>query len=232
MPKDASNSETQNVSEYLENSTGINSSAIAAFPCAINGRILKVDEIDSWHLDLEAGQKLQFESRGLSLGSPCRPKISIADATGKELASAVSITELDPVLLFTSTAKGKYTLKIAEEIPARAGDAFTYRILVHTDTSKKTSITFVENSLTVLRSGEATLNLKIERPPGFDSKIDVSFSALPQGVVIIPAAPFFAKGASQVAVKIKDQKKISADKNRHGLTFKTRGQSSGLGSPP
>ena len=195
--------DVRNVTEYLENPTGVNSSAIAVFPCAINGRILNLDEVDSWELNLEAGQKLQFESRGIALGSPCRPKISIADATGKELASAVSITELDPVLLFTSTAKGKYTLKIAEEIPARAGDAFIYRIVVHTDTSKKTSITFVENSLTVLRSGEATLNLKIERPPGFDSKVDLSFGALPQGIVIVPAMPFFAKGASQVAVKIK-----------------------------
>ena len=200
-----------NVTEYLENPTGVNSSAIAAFPCAINGRILNLDEVDSWELNLEAGQKLQFESRGIALGSPCRPKISIADATGKELASAVSIAELDPVLLFTSTAKGKYTLKIAEEIPARAGDAFTYRILVHTDTSKKTSITFVENSLTVLRSGEATLNLKIERPPGFDSKVDLSFGPLPQGIVIVPAAPFFAKGASHVAVKIKANPETKID---------------------
>ncbi|MBY0326418.1 MAG: hypothetical protein K2Q30_05825, partial [Gemmataceae bacterium] len=124
-----------NATEYLENTTGVNSS-ITAFPCAINGKILKLDEVDSWVLELEAGQKIQFESRGIALGSPCRPKFSIADAMGKELVSAVSTTELDPVLLFTPTAKGKYTLKIAEEIPARAGVSFTYRILVHTETSK------------------------------------------------------------------------------------------------
>ena len=200
-----------NVTEYLENFTSGNSSAIASFPCAINGRILKLDEVDSWELNLEAGQKLQFESRGIALGSPCRPKILIADATGKELASAVSITELDPILLFTSTANGKYTLKIAEEIPARAGVSFTYRILVHTETSKLPVIHFVENSLTVLRAGEATLNLKIERPPGFDSRVDLSFGALPQGLVIVPAAPFFAKGVSQVAVKIKANPETKID---------------------
>jgi hypothetical protein len=200
-----------NATEYLENSSGVNSSAITAFPCAINGRILKLDEVDSWELNLEAGQKLQFESRGLSLGSPCRPKISIADATGKELASAVSIAELDPVLLFTPTAKGKYTLKIAEEIPARAGVSFTYRILLHTETSKLPIINFVENSLTVLRAGEATLNLKIERPPGFDSKIDLAFSPLPTGISIIPPIPSFAKGASQVAVKIKANPETKID---------------------
>jgi len=203
--------DVSNATEYLENSSGGNSSAINAFPCAINGRILKADEVDSWELNLEAGQKLQFESRGIALGSPCRPKISIADATGKELASAVSIAELDPVLLFNPTVKGKYTLKISEEIPARAGSAFNYRILVHTDTSKKASITFVENSLTVLRAGESTLNLKIERPPGFDSKVDLSFGTLPQGVVVVPPVPSFAKGVSQVAVKIKANPEAKID---------------------
>jgi hypothetical protein len=164
-----------NATEYLENTTGVNSS-ITAFPCAINGKILKLDEVDSWVLELEAGQKIQFESRGIALGSPCRPKFSIADAMGKELVSAVSTTELDPVLLFTPTAKGKYTLKIVEEIPARAGNSFTYRVLIHTETSKKTSLHFVENSLTLLRNGEATLNLKLERPLGFDSKVDLAVS--------------------------------------------------------
>lgn len=191
-----------NATEYLENTTGVNSS-ITAFPCAINGKILKLDEVDSWVLELEAGQKIQFESRGITLGSPCRPKFSIADAMGKELVSAVSTTELDPVLLFTPTAKGKYTLKIVEEIPARAGNSFTYRVLIHTETSKKTSLHFVENSLTLLRNGEATLNLKLERPLGFDSKVDLAFSPLPTGISIIPPIPSFAKGANQVAVKIK-----------------------------
>ncbi len=191
-----------NATEYLENTIGVNSS-ITAFPCAINGKILKLDEVDSWVLELEAGQKLQFESRGIALGSPCRPKISIADAMGKELGSAVSTTELDPILLFTPTAKGKYTLKIVEEIPASAGNSFTYRILIHTEPSKKISLHFVENSLTLLRNGEATLNLKLERPQGFDSKVDLAFSPLPIGISIIPPIPSFAKGANQVAVKIK-----------------------------
>lgn len=191
-----------NATEYLENTTGVNFS-ITAFPCAINGKILKLDEVDSWVLELEAGQKIQFESRGIALGSPCRPKISIADAMGKELGSAVSTTELDPILLFTPTAKGKYTLKIVEEIPASAGNSFTYRILIHTEPSKKISLHFVENSLTLLRNGEATLNLKLERPQGFDSKVDLAFSPLPIGISIIPPIPSFAKGANQVAVKIK-----------------------------
>jgi len=207
-----------NAMEYLENPSGGNSSGITDFPCAINGRILKLDEVDSWHLELEAGQKLQFESRGIALGSPCRPKISIIDATGKELASAVSIAELDPVLLFNPTAKGKYIFKIAEEIPARAGVAFAYRILVHTETSKKASITFIENSITILRAGESTLNLKIERPPGFDSKVDLSFSTLPQGVVVVPPVPFFAKGVSQVAVKIKANPEAKIDSFLLGVT--------------
>jgi hypothetical protein len=200
-----------NVTEYLENSTGVYSSAIAAFPCAINGRILKLDEVDSWELNLEAGQKLQFESRGLALGSPCRPKISIADAMGKELAFAVSTTELDPVLLFNTSAKGKYTLRITEEIPGRAGPAFTYRIMIHTEASKKASITFVENSITVLRGAESSINLKIERPPGFDSKVDLMFGPLPPGVSVIPPTPSFAKGANHVAVKIKANPETKID---------------------
>lgn len=191
-----------NATEYLENTTGVNAS-ITAFPCAINGKILKLDEVDSWVLELEAGQKIQFESRGIALGSPCRPKFSIADAMGKELGSAVSSTELDPILLFTPTTKGKYTFKLAEEIPARAGNSFTYRVLIHTETSKKMSLHFVENSLTLLRNGEATLNLKLERPLGFDSKVDLAFSPLPTGISIIPPVPSFAKGANQVTVKIK-----------------------------
>lgn len=196
--------------EYMENSTGVNSS-VTSFPSVLNGRILKVDEIDSWVLELEAGQRLQFESRGIALGSPCRPKISIADAMGKELAFAVSNSELDPVLMFITPRKGKYTLKITEEIPGRAGYFFAYRILIHTETTKKVSITFVENSLTILRGGDATLNFKIERPPGFDSKVDLSFGPLPVGISIIPPNPSFAKGANQVAFKIKANSEAKID---------------------
>ncbi|NBR05517.1 MAG: hypothetical protein EBT92_07085 [Planctomycetes bacterium] len=192
-----------NAPEYLENAMGVPSSVINSFPCAINGKILKVDEIDSWQLELEAGQKLHFESRGLAIGSPCRPKISIADAMGKELGSAISTSEIDPVLLFNAPVKGRYTLKIAEEIPARAGSSFAYRILVHTESSKKINLHFVENSLTLLRNGEASLNLKLERPPGFDSKVDLNFGTLPAGLSIIPPIPSFAKGISQLSIKIK-----------------------------
>jgi len=200
-----------NVPELLEKPTGGESSPIASFPCAINGKIIRLDEVDYWVLELEQGQKLQFESRGLALGSPCRPKISIADAMGKELAFAVSTTELDPVLLFNTPAKGKYTLRITEEIPGRAGPAFTYRIMIHTEASKKASITFVENSITVLRGAESSINLKIERPPGFDSKVDLMFGPLPPGVSVIPPTPSFAKGANQVAVKIKANTECKID---------------------
>ncbi len=192
-----------NAPEYVENSAGVDSFGIKNFPCVINGRIIRVDEVDSWVLELEAGQKLQFESRGIALGSPCRPKISIADSMGKEIASAVSSAELDPVLLFNAPVKGKYTLKISEEIAARAGLAFTYRILVHSEASKKASITFVENSITVLRGAETAINLKIDRPIGFDSKVDLSFGPLPAGISINPPNPSFAKGANQAAIKIK-----------------------------
>jgi len=213
-----------NAPEYLENSTGVNSFAINSFPCAINGRILKFDECDFWQLELEAGQKLEFESRGLALGSPCRPKISLSDAMGNELISAISTSELDPVLLFNTPAKGKYTLKITEEIPARAGPTFTYRILVHTETSKKPRIHFVESSVSVLRGAEGTLNLKIERPPGFDSKVDLSFGTLPKGIVIIPPQPFIAKGSNQVSVKIKANPETKIDSFLLGVSAIVLGQ--------
>lgn len=192
-----------NFIEFLETPTTDGSNVIKNLPCAINGKILRVDEVDSWQIELEAGQKLYFESKGMGLGSPCRPKITVLDPNGKEASIIVSTSDLDPFSYFNASAKGMYTLKVTEEIPGRAGINFAYRILINTGASKKTSVVFVENSITVPRSGEAVLNLKIERSPGFDSQVDLSLDGLPDGITINPPAPFFAKGGSQVTLKLK-----------------------------
>ncbi len=189
--------------EVVEQLGITNPSIKGDIPCAINGRILAKDEVDIWELDLQSGQKISFESRGLALSSPCRPKITISDLVAKEIASAISIGELDPVLQFTAPSSGKFLLKIAEQIPGRYGPNFAYRICLLDNSSKQPSFSFVENSLTILRGSEATLNLKLIRPTGFDDKVDIIFGKFPSGVEVSSIAPAFAKGQSQVAIKLK-----------------------------
>src|SRR5262249_14679614 len=101
-------------------------------PAILNGRIGKPGEIDSWSVLLRKGDLYDFDLRAGRLGSPLHGFLTRHDAAGKELARADGGApgQVDPVLRFTATADGTYTVRVQERFRSRGGPAFAYRLRI------------------------------------------------------------------------------------------------------
>src|SRR5207248_3240088 len=68
-----------------------------------------------------------FDVHASRLGSPLEPVLSIHEASGRELPSALEHHGLDPMLIFEPPADGTYLLKV-RDLEYRGGGNFDYRI--------------------------------------------------------------------------------------------------------
>lgn len=96
-------------------------------PVTINGRLNKSGDVDSFAIQLEAGQTLTASLDAYVLGSPVDPVLRLVDTRGLELAlNHDNGRNLDPALTWTAQATGTYVLQVfGFAVPATADVRFT-----------------------------------------------------------------------------------------------------------
>lgn len=100
---------------------------IEPLPVTINGRLNKSGDVDSFAVQLDAGQTLTASLDAYVLGSPVDPVLRLVDTRGLELAfNHDNGRNLDPALTWTAQAAGTYVLQVfGFAVPATADVRFT-----------------------------------------------------------------------------------------------------------
>lgn len=100
---------------------------IEQLPVTINGRLNKSGDVDSFAIQLGAGQTLTASLDAYVLGSPVDAVLRLVDTHGLELAlEHDNGRNLDPALTWTAKAAGTYVLQVfGFAVPATADVRFT-----------------------------------------------------------------------------------------------------------
>ena len=121
--------ETGGVKEFqeIEPNNSLTNAARINIPILIHGRFIKPKDRDFYELSLEKDQRLVFEGRTRSFGSPCDLFLRLYKADGTQLAEA-NVTGADEGnMTNTFTATGTYYLMV-EELNLRGGPDFDYKV--------------------------------------------------------------------------------------------------------
>jgi hypothetical protein len=96
-------------------------------PVTINGRIFPREDVDSWSLDLQAGQTINCEVNAARLGSPLDARLEVLDPHGRRLAENDEHYGADPFIRFTAPANGTYQVRI-HDIAFEGLQPYVYRL--------------------------------------------------------------------------------------------------------
>lgn len=109
---------------------------LSHLPAQVNGRLDKSGDVDSYAVELEAGQTLVASVECFVLMSPVDAVLRLVDTNGLQVAFNHDDTRtLDPFLAFTARQKGTYILQMfgfshpaTSEIRFTGGNACVYRL--------------------------------------------------------------------------------------------------------
>jgi hypothetical protein len=114
---------------------------LAGLPAEVNGRLEKNGDVDSYAVDLRAGQTLMARLEAYTLQSPLDPVLKLLDARGVQVAwNHDEVRSLDPILAWRVETSGTYVLQVfGFAYPADSDLRFSgspkgvYRLHVSTD---------------------------------------------------------------------------------------------------
>ncbi len=100
--------------------------AVEHFPASLNGRLEKSGDVDSFAIDLEAGQTLVASLEAFTLASPVDAVLRVVDARGVQVAFNHDSGTFDPFLAWTAKAPGRYVVQVfGFAYPAESDVKFT-----------------------------------------------------------------------------------------------------------
>jgi hypothetical protein len=114
---------------------------LTGLPAELNGRLEKNGDVDSYSVDLRAGQTLMARLEAYTLQSPLDPVLKLLDARGVQVAwNHDEVRSLDPILAWRVETSGTYVLQVfGFAYPADSDLRFSgspkgvYRLHVSTD---------------------------------------------------------------------------------------------------
>ncbi|MCA9041093.1 MAG: PPC domain-containing protein [Planctomycetaceae bacterium] len=169
------------VSEFLEEQQ----SEAVTLPAVLNGRITQPAELDTWKLQLTAGEKVEFDLWAARLGSPLDSTLKLFDPEGKEVATADDITSgvTDSKLTYDVPATGIYSIQISDRFESRGGDYYAYRLKVKPVVEKADfSLQLANYVLPVDRGATGKLKVTATRTGSFSGPIRLLVENLPEQV--------------------------------------------------
>jgi len=115
--------------------------ALSDLPAEVNGRLEKNGDVDSYSVELQAGQTLVARLEAYTLQSPLDPVLRLLDAQGVQVAwNHDEVRSLDPLLAWRAPKAGTYVLQVfGFAYPADSDLRFSgsaksvYRLHVSTD---------------------------------------------------------------------------------------------------
>ena len=103
-----------------------NPQALKHLPASINGRLEKSGDVDSFAVELEAGQTLVASVEAFTLASPVDAVLRIVDSRGVQVAFNHDGSTLDPFLAWTARSAGTYVVQLfGFAYPAESDVKFT-----------------------------------------------------------------------------------------------------------
>ncbi|HVR73874.1 MAG TPA: pre-peptidase [Planctomycetota bacterium] len=113
---------------------------VVQMPLTLNGRLARTGDVDSFALQLEAGQTLvgALDAHG-NLGAPLDGVLQVTSSDGFVLASNNDDRGLDPLVVFTARTSGIHVVRVfgfpaepGSAIALAGGDAYVYRLTLTT----------------------------------------------------------------------------------------------------
>lgn len=101
--------------------------ALNALPLAISGVIGGAEDQDFFKFRASAGETLVFDLASFRLSSGLDGYLSILDARGRLIKSAVDAFDRDPRIIHTFTEPGEYCVLVRDSL-YRGGSAFSYQL--------------------------------------------------------------------------------------------------------
>jgi hypothetical protein len=99
---------------------------VEGFPASINGRLEKSGDVDSFAVELSAGQTLVASLEAFTLASPLDAVLRIVDERGMQVAFNHDGSTLDPFLVWTAKSAGRYVIQVfGFAYPAESAVKFT-----------------------------------------------------------------------------------------------------------
>lgn len=188
-----------NLPELVEEATLDASRKLPSVPVAVSGRLLAAGEVDLYHLELAAGEKVRVEVLADRYGSPLDAALEVRDPKGARLAQADDVAGPDPQLDYTAPKEGaKVTLAVSDAL-RRGGANCIYRLVVTRLDANAPQPDFrlnvTEDTHNVPRGGSKLLRVAVERM-GYTGPIRLKVAGLPTGLAATPVEiPAAADGA-------------------------------------
>jgi len=99
---------------------------VEQLPASLNGRLEKSGDVDSYAVQLEAGQTLVASVEAFTLASPVDAVLRIVDARGVQVAFNHDGSTFDPVVAWTAKSAGSYVVQVfGFAYPAESAVKFT-----------------------------------------------------------------------------------------------------------
>jgi len=98
--------------EQEPNDDYIKPQVLARLPVSLNGRLDKSGDVDSFAVDLEAGQTLVVSVEAYTLASPIDAVLRLIDSRGVQVALNDDYRTLDPLLEWKADSAGTYILQV------------------------------------------------------------------------------------------------------------------------
>lgn len=172
-------------------------------PVVLNGRLLQTGAAQQWKFTAKKGEELEFTIAASRLGSPLLPVLTVADATGKQVARSgvATAAEVDPVLLFKAAKDDEYTVTVRDRFASRGGPDFAYRVTVAPPAGPDFELSLGLDAINAVRdSGETatppakrkgrkedSFHVSVRRIGGFKGDVKLEFPGLPDGVSVSDA---------------------------------------------
>jgi hypothetical protein len=115
--------------EILEDEGRRGAQELTSLPMTVNGRLLKIEEVDTYRFLTDRSGIVTCELMARRLGSDFHGVIEIRDPDGRRIAEAVDTEGVDPALTFFATAGQKYTVAV-RDFDYRGYRQSTYRLTI------------------------------------------------------------------------------------------------------
>jgi hypothetical protein len=157
-----------------------------SLPAVLNGRFQQPGDVDTYRVRLAAGSQWRFRAWVRSLGSPTDVTVSLADASGKVLASAApAAVGTDPTLWYAVPQDGEYLLQVREAAMSRLGERLVYRLEAVPQASDF-RLELAAEGLDTQPGAGGEIEVRVSRLGGFAGLVRVTVEGLPPGMSAAP----------------------------------------------
>ena len=192
------------LNEQEPNDTSATAHAVS-LPVVISGHIDKSGDVDRFAFTVKKSDRFLFSVESFRLGFLLDGRLSIEDATGKELASNDDANKKrDPQLTWTAPADGRYSV-VLRSLLRKGGSEYFYRLQIYRPHPSFTA-TVPAPPFAVNAGATNEVKVTVKYLDGLKGKLTIQAQALPDGVTAEPVELTMSGTATLKLVADKDAK--------------------------